>query len=205
MHPRSTSFNDVYHQIFSVTADLLAGKLDAQKAMAFAANMKVVNDLMNTEIKMRQFELSSNETLTLGNRAIFDTRENVEVAYAPEIIDGRSIKSLSNTEIAPALAAKTRKPKLGFIGLTPLQAGEISSTFGSDAELFFWMDEGLPKLKVFVNCDVIFSTGLISHVTTEYLSARGFDLKRKFVKITGSVSAIKYAVKSRFENWGAQP
>lgn len=195
------SFNDVYRQIFSVNADLLANRLDAQKAMAFAANMKVMNDFINTEIKLHQIEMASGKALPLlGGRVISSDGEDCEPeAIECEAISADEMKFLGDSQIESNPAPRLRKPRLGFVGLTPPQAGEISAAFGEHADLMFWMDDGTPKLKPLAGCDVVFATSRIAHKTTGFLEANGLDVKRNFVKVTGSVSAMKHAVKSRFD------
>jgi len=200
--PRSKSFEDVYKMIFRVTNELLADRLDAQKAMAFAANMKVMNDFINTEIKISQIEISTGKSLPLlGGRVIATNNDDVESdVIENDVISNDSKLAISSISIPGNKPERTRKPCLGFIGLTPGQAGEISETFSELADLKFWMDDGMPKLKTIAACDVVFSTNRVAHKTTEYLAANGLNLSKQFVKITGSVSAMKYAVKSFFEN-----
>lgn len=193
------SFNEVYNQIFRVTSDLLENRLDAQKAMAFAANMKVINDLINTEIKLHNIESTSGKLVPLGERLILSNGSNPEPKpIEVEAISADDSRALAKTQIASATPARLRKPKLGFIGLSPNQAGEISEAFGEHAELMFWFDDGTPKLKPMASCDVVFSNSRVAHKTVEFLEANGLNVQRDFVKVTGSVSAMKYAVKARF-------
>lgn len=203
---QTRSFNDVYRQIFKVNADLLADKIDAQKSMAFAANMKVMNEFINTEIKMHQLELASGNAIPLlGGRVISTDAEcNEKSIIEGEAISDDSVKKLAAVAIDPEAQAKTRKPKLGFVGLSPTEAGSISAAYGEFADLLFWRDEGTPKLKPLCKCDVVFANlSQVSHKTTEYLLANGLS-GNSLVKVTGGLSAMKFAVKARFESGGAK-
>lgn len=186
------AFRDVYQQILSVNASLLADQIEPQKAMAFAANLKVLNEFINTEIKIRALE--SQMDISLGTRVISPALPAPEAPM--DLSDAREIASVQ----MDVKEKRTRKPKMGFVGLSPQEAGAMSESFGEFADLMFWKDNGLPKLRPFGKCDVVFvNLGQTSHATTQYLIAHGLS-ERNMVKVSGGASAMKYAVKSRFED-----
>ena len=186
------TFRDVYSQILSVNRDLLADRIEPQRAMAFAANLKVLNEFINTEIKLRVLESQVN--IDLGTCLIAPPPQEPELPIGAD-----NIKQISNAEVERG-AERTRKPKMGFVGLSPQEAGAMSESFGEFADLLFWKDDGRPKLRPLGKCDVVFvNLSQTSHATTQYLLAHGLA-ERNMVKVTGGASAMKYAVKSRFED-----
>lgn len=53
------TFGDARRQILETIADLRAGRIDASKGMAIAANMKVLNDSVQVEINAAKLALQT--------------------------------------------------------------------------------------------------------------------------------------------------
>jgi len=205
MQSSAVAFEDVYRKILSVNDDLIADKIDPTKALALHSGAVALSKNMSNEIKLYQLDLAAGkEPPAIGKRLIVGTGSVERPAIEGEAINDDDVKKLAGVVVDPEAPAKTRKPKLGFVGLSPTDAGSISSAFGEHADLLFWKDEGTPKLKPLAKCDVVFvNLSQVSHKTTEYLAANGLSAKN-IVKVTGGVNTMKFAVKARFESGGTK-
>lgn len=102
------------------------------------------------------------------------------------------------TAIAAPRPRTPSKPRVGVVGLLPVQAGEISKTFGVDVDLQFWNDgEDKGKLRNIADaCEVVFLHVRHSgHHTDQVLKAHGANIRR----VTGGVSQMKFCVKTYFQ------
>lgn len=201
MQSGSVAFEDVYRKILSVNDELLADKIDPTKALALHSGAVALSKNMSNEIKLYQIDLVAGKTPpAIGKRLIVGPGSVERPAIEGETINDDDVKKLAAVAVDPEAPAKTRKPKIGFVGLSPTEAGSIASAFGEHADLLFWKDEGTPKLKSLCKCDVVFANlSQLSHKTTEYLTANGLS-EKNLVKVTGGLSTMKFAVKSRFES-----
>lgn len=199
MTTASRTFNDVYRQIFRVTDDMLAGHLDVHKSMAFAANMKVMNDIMNTEIKLRALERTMDNTLPALGRVTITTGEDSPIHEDADDreICGDSVRLISSTIPDIPIKKGPRKPRVGVVGLMPIQSGNVSSQFATGADFAFWNDgDDLKSLDAMANCDVVFlHTAHMGHSTTERLEAAGANI----VNVGGGVTAMKGAIQKYFQ------
>lgn len=190
------TFNDVYRQIFRVTDDMLAGRMDVQRSMAFAANMKVMNDIINTEIKLRAMERAIDKPLpALGSVSISTASQVID--QPDETLCVESVRLIAYEPNKEAKKPKKRKPKIGIVGLMPIQAGNVSSQFASYADFSFWNDgDDLRSLDAMANCDVVFlHTSHMSHKTQERLEAKRANL----VPVGGGSSSMKAAMQKYFK------
>lgn len=194
------SFDDAFRRLVDVSDRLVDGRMGVDEANAHTANFAVFDKMMNTAIKIRLAEISSgNQLPNIGDIKIFDRKP-----INGDVVSESAMKLLASVPVEPPAAPRTRKPKLGFVGLSATEAGSIAAAFGEHADLLFWKDEGIPKLKPLAKCDVVFANlSQVSHKTTEYLTANGLA-EGNLVKVSGGVSAMKYAVKARFENGGSK-
>ena len=193
-------FDDAFRRLVNAGDALLAGKIDSSTALAHSSCYVAMDRLINTALKVRREQKNIGFSGAVGSVEIFEARNGaVEVVGAQHISDG-AFKKLSSVTIDVEPIAKARNPKIGFVGLSPTEAGSISMAYGEYADLLFWKDEGIPKLKPLCNCDVVFvNLSQSSHKTTEYLTANGLP-ESNLVKVKGGVSAMLFAVKSRFES-----
>lgn len=124
-------------------------------------------------------------------------------APAPEIQVAELLGKLALP--APAPASTKRLPKVGVVGLLPIQAGEISAEFGASMDLTFWDGGDHSALKSMAkNCDVVFiHTRHARHSWDQTLQSHGTNIQR----VTGGVSNLKHAVMAHFagaENAGSR-
>lgn len=84
-----------------------------------------------------------------------------------------------------------RKPKVAVIGVTPQQAGILSSEFADAYDLAFWQNDGIPRLRsIGISCELCLVTKFVSHKATEVLTAQGAHWR----KVTGGIDSIRDAL-----------
>lgn len=83
---------------------------------------------------------------------------------------------------------KARLPRVGVVGLLPVQAGELTNEFADALDLRFATADRTADLAALKGCDVIFlHTRHLSHAADQYLKTFGVELRR----VTGGVSKLK--------------
>lgn len=83
---------------------------------------------------------------------------------------------------------KIRLPRVGVVGLMPVQAGELTTEFSDALDLRFATADRTSDLAALKGCDVIFlHTRHMSHAADQYLRTFGVELRR----VTGGVSKLK--------------
>jgi hypothetical protein len=81
-----------------------------------------------------------------------------------------------------------RLPRVGIVGLMPVQAGELTSEFADALDLRFANTDKTANLAALKGCDVIFlHTRHMSHAADQYLKTLGVELRR----VTGGVSKMR--------------
>jgi hypothetical protein len=81
-----------------------------------------------------------------------------------------------------------RMPRVGVVGLLPVQAGELTSEFADALDLRFANTDKTANLAALKGCDVIFlHTRHMSHAADQYLKTLGVELRR----VTGGVSKLR--------------
>ncbi|HNO34563.1 MAG TPA: hypothetical protein PKK30_09635 [Nitrospira sp.] len=84
-----------------------------------------------------------------------------------------------------------RLPKVAIIGVTPQQAGILSTEFSDTYDLSFWQNDGIPRLRsIGVSCELCLVTKFVSHKATEVLTAQGAHWR----KVTGGIDSIRDAL-----------
>lgn len=84
-----------------------------------------------------------------------------------------------------------RAPKVAIIGVTPQQAGILSSEFADTYDLSFWQNDGIPRLRsIGIACELCLVTKFVSHKATEVLTAQGANWR----KVTGGIDSIRDAL-----------
>ena len=71
INPATATTGNVRSMVMQTLLDLRAGRMDAAMGMAFAANVKVLNDNMLAEVAMAKMEITAKNTgNAFGSRAI---------------------------------------------------------------------------------------------------------------------------------------
>lgn len=71
INPTQATTGNVRAMVMQTLLDLRAGRMDSQMGMAFAANVKVLNDNMLAEVAMAKMELTAKNTgNAFGSRCI---------------------------------------------------------------------------------------------------------------------------------------
>lgn len=84
-----------------------------------------------------------------------------------------------------------RLPKVAIIGVTPQQAGILSTEFSDTYDLSFWHNDGIPRLRsIGISCELCLVTKFVSHKTTEVLTSQGAHWR----KVTGGIDSIRDAL-----------
>lgn len=113
----------------------------------------------------------------------------------PEMVEKSSQpqKLLPAPEVEETRVIPTTLPKVGVVGLLPVQAGAISAKFANTFDLRFWNDgEDKGTLKGMAeNCEVVFlHTRHAGHHTDQLLKAYGGNIRR----VTGGVANMKTSI-----------
>lgn len=84
-----------------------------------------------------------------------------------------------------------RLPKVAIIGVTPQQAGILSTEFSDTYDLLFWYNNGIPHLRsIGISYELCLVTKFVSHKTTEVLTSQGAHWR----KVTGGIDSIRDAL-----------
>ena len=94
------------------------------------------------------------------------------------------------------------KPRVGIVGLLPIQAGTITSAWGDKLDMHFWNDgDDKGKLKAMAeSCEVVFlHTRHAGHKTDQLLNSFGAELRR----VTGGTTNMQLTISAYFSEVSA--
>lgn len=199
MQSNSVAFEDLYQKFITVNDDLMAGKIDPSVGLAVAANGMALSKNMANEIKLISIDMAAGKTPpAFGKRLIVAPKveERPTIEGESVAVDVEAITSIAAISQEKKIERKNRLPRIGIVGMSPVQIGQISQMLSGMADLESWYDEGDEKLRQMAKCDVIFiNKSQISHKSVGIL-----DSVKANYRMSGSgTTAMKEMIKRYFE------